>query len=490
MKSYAITLSFLIAFYSHAKVSKGIALEQVVQSVLEWKRPEIIKSANQRLKKRDFHRGTFFKGDVVQIKKAAKDLAKLNLQTIETSRGFAVIAQAGKQQLKIEVEFVDFVKGRIKVAGHILQLNRNMTYLQVIRTIAPPVWSALAKQAKVKKTSFNFLIPKAYADDEQLSQEMRELIELFKTTPRKASIGGYKVGAKVGGTIGATAGGAVGGAVGGLLGPFGLGENIKRYGSIDNGGMLDETINRAVDGGRKGSQLGAGVGALLIGLPSVGIGAGVGLFGGLATSALAGIGIALGTTVDVAVTEVERIFSDEDKAVFAAAKKHLEGVLVACQEQRNQYYKLDGKGNLILKDQAVNQLQGEDLQNFQEFQMIQNLSSKLQEHTYATKSSVKSDRRQRNLKCIELAKGTKDLAKRRRTKHHNIPFSVVFQARAIALCEHYDKALQCFAAAPGHSLGEKATTRSGASAESERNSVLGKFLDSLETTAEGVEVLQ
>ena len=74
----------LISFVGHAKVTPDVTVNQVLSTLLEWKKPNIVKSANRRFARKEFHRGTFFKGEIAPAKKVANKLAKANPQVLET----------------------------------------------------------------------------------------------------------------------------------------------------------------------------------------------------------------------------------------------------------------------------------------------------------------------------------------------------------------------------------------------------------------------
>ena len=96
----------------HAKGTQDVSVNQVLSTLLEWRKSSIVESANRRLAKKEFHRGTFFKGDIVPAKKAAHKLAKANPQVVKTPRGFAIVVQAQKKKLKVEIEFVNMLKAQ------------------------------------------------------------------------------------------------------------------------------------------------------------------------------------------------------------------------------------------------------------------------------------------------------------------------------------------------------------------------------------------
>ena len=160
----------LLRSYSvaHGAVQQNIAINQVIQAVLESRKPMIVASINERIKKGIFHRGTFFKGEIPEVKKAADTLAKLKLRVVESPKGFIVIAGEGKSEQRIELQLIDILSGRIKVANKIVQLKAGMTYLDATRAISSPLLQPFLKKHKLKKTSllhpFNFFISDVQAD--------------------------------------------------------------------------------------------------------------------------------------------------------------------------------------------------------------------------------------------------------------------------------------------------------------------------------------
>ena len=153
---------------AHGAVQQNIAINQVIQAVLESRKPMIVASINERIKKGIFHRGTFFKREIPEVKKVADTLAKLKLRVVESSKGFMVIAGEGKSEQRIELQLIDVLNGRIKVANKIVQLEAGMTYLEIVRVISSPLLAPFLKKHKLKKTSllhpFNFFISDAQAD--------------------------------------------------------------------------------------------------------------------------------------------------------------------------------------------------------------------------------------------------------------------------------------------------------------------------------------
>ena len=304
-----------------------------------------------------------------------------------------------------------------------------MSYLQVIRAIAPPILSSLPPQLKSKKTSLRSFIPQAWAE-EQVDPEIQEFWEFIKNAPTDGAKAGVKLGAATGIAVGTSVGGALQGAttafLGGLVGgPFGAYEAFKEgKGNADTLRAATQKANSLAEKAVGASNpdnvdlsslpliLGAAVGA-----PSGLVGGAIGGALGAASSAVIALLLGVSIVIDTAVTELEYLFSDKDDEVIRKAKKHLDSMIGMCQERQKLYYHQDDHGKMVLQNEAISQLRGKELKDFQEFQFLSELSSKLQ-------PSYKQHHNK--IVCRQLIeRGNKDVNRLKRTKKHNFPTAVL-----------------------------------------------------------------
>lgn len=159
---FSAVLILTMGFNAQSTWAAGIgdiSVNRVVRAAFESKKSAIVASINRRLKKKNFHRGSFFKGEIPEVKKVAGGLARLNPRVVESPGGLTVIVGKGKDEMRVELEFADILAGKLRVAGKGVQLKGGMSYLEAARAIAHPILEPLLKEAKKrqrpKKTSFS-----------------------------------------------------------------------------------------------------------------------------------------------------------------------------------------------------------------------------------------------------------------------------------------------------------------------------------------------
>ena len=153
-----------------AAADKNITLNQVAQAAFGIQRPAMVASINRAIQQKNFYRGTFFKGEIPESKKIVDALAHTTLKVIESAGGFTIMAVQGKGKVVVKIEIVDILMGKIKVAGKNLQLNKEMSYLELSQALAPLILGPQLKKQTLKKTSSldpsGWLITKAWAQEE------------------------------------------------------------------------------------------------------------------------------------------------------------------------------------------------------------------------------------------------------------------------------------------------------------------------------------
>lgn len=432
-----------MALNSYGATGNEVAINQVVQAVFESKKSALVQSINKRLKQKNFHRGIFFKGEVPQLGKVADELSQFNPRVVESSKGFTIIAGKGKYKIKTEMAFVDIMAGKIKIAGKNVQLKGDMSYLEVLRAIAPPIAEPLLKKLKSQKTSFStpldFFISKAWAQEEQdddkvILEGKDSKIVLDREITAEISAAGY--------------------VMANLLLTF-----VGKY-SLDSLAVIATATASTIT---KGILLGYGV-----------------IVAGVAAAAVAS---------DISATEVYRFISHSDDKAIDQVRKDLKDILQTCQDRRGQYYDQDGQGNMILQVEKVMGLSSHDLQYFQEFQDVWQMVQQI--GTYADKAPSRHKKlrksRRRALACSGFTKKS-SAGHLVYSRYFQIP-NPVSATHLLPLCKDYRKIVECFATAPGP-FGEGLAKKDSIHGKSrQEGSKLLKFSNSLKSAYEGSGVL-
>lgn len=189
----AIFLFTLFLGQSFSEAKDRVTAKQVLEFSFLAQKPKVVSTLRDKLKKNKpsfLLHGSFFKGDVSQLKNAVKRLPLKELQVKSFYRGFEVFLGEGKERVGVEVEFLDPLSGKIRISGKELLLKKDMSYLEFVRTLSPAAFSPLDQELKEKKkTSFNpwnFLIPEALGKDREWEnredREDRDFSEFVQPT--------------------------------------------------------------------------------------------------------------------------------------------------------------------------------------------------------------------------------------------------------------------------------------------------------------------
>ena len=160
-----------------AKGKKQVSVNQVMHTAFLLQKSQMVAGLKKHLQGKDFSKGSFFQGEIPELKGIAKDLKKnVKFDVLEIANGFILVTTRGKLKIGVPIEFIDPLMGRVRIAGQEIQLNKDTSYLQVAQTIASILLPPFLKQIKTKKTSLNynplhFLIPDAWAEEKVLRYE-------------------------------------------------------------------------------------------------------------------------------------------------------------------------------------------------------------------------------------------------------------------------------------------------------------------------------
>lgn len=416
-----------------AMAKREVSVNQVVKMAVESRKSAMVDSINKRLQGKNLHRGLFFKGKIAEIKQALGILKRTTPRVVESSKGFIIMAGKGKNEWKVEVELVDPLTGKIKIAGEIVQLKKGMSYLQLAQTIAAPILKFFPipkRKQKVKKTSFlnpiDLLFVPAWGKGDPLSEEESETV---KKLIGVVAGGSAVVGTAVGGAaaVGVVSSGAAvsGAAVGATIGVSGA-----VVGGVGVGGGV---ISAGVATGAASGVVGAGVAT---GVAKIAAALGLGL---VTIKIIAGTAVVLTAAVlgDTVGYEAYRLLSDEDNTAIKKTHDYFKRMLVACKDRRSA-------------DQ-----QDED------FKQLWALTNELKNLTSQGKAQAK-------LGCHRLAsmRDLDDYLNNSQFLLFWLPDSYalsnqIFRWRIRHLCKTYNEIINCFANAP-NPFGEEVNTREAA----------------------------
>ena len=152
---YSTFFIFLLVFNARGKASENVTVNDVFQAIFHVKKSAVVTSVNQRLKKKNFHKGTFFKGEIPLLRTEVDAIVKSSPRVVASPMGFIAVAGRGKHEVKVELEFVDILTGRVRVDGKDVQLRENMTYLEAAQALAAPPLKRVSskKNVPIKETS-------------------------------------------------------------------------------------------------------------------------------------------------------------------------------------------------------------------------------------------------------------------------------------------------------------------------------------------------
>ena len=327
-----------------------VSVNQVMNTVFNFKKSDMLSDLKKGLQKKSFSRGQYFKGEILEFKGVAKDVGKVDIQLKKAAHGFLLTAQRGEYKIVIPVEFVDILGGKIRVAGRDVQLRKEMSYLELARSVSflfSPLYRKKAKGTVFYQSPQNWFIKGALAEDGRLPRfepidlppPYRKLTDklvdhakiVVPTTAIYGGAAGFVGGVGVG-VAGAVAGGAAGAAAG-IVG-----------GAVAGIGGTGAAAGVAAAGAGAGVAA-AGAGAMASkGLLAIGATAGASTVGAVIAGAAvltAGVfGIAyLIDSVVLGVSKVDDLYR---------VGTYLNGVRDSCVEDRKTYYRKDGKGDFSL----------------------------------------------------------------------------------------------------------------------------------------------
>ena len=324
-----------------------VSVNQVMNTVFNFKKSDMLSDLKKGLQKKSFSRGQYFKGEILEYKGVAKDVGKVDIQLKKAAHGFLLTARRGEYKIVIPVEFVDILGGKIRVAGRDVQLRKEMSYLELARSVSflfSPLYRKKAKGTVFYQSPQNWFIKGALAEEGRLPRF--EPIDL--PPPYRKLTDKLVDHAKIVVPISALYGG-----VAALIGPA--------FGTV----ALAGGVGGGVAGGVVGAIAGGGAGVLVAGT----LGTAAGTAGAMATNALFALGAT--TTVSVAGAAIAGaavltagVFGMAyliDSVVLGVSKvddlyrvgTYLNGVRDSCVEDRKTYYRKDGKGDFSLDLQKI-----------------------------------------------------------------------------------------------------------------------------------------
>ena len=389
-----------------AESKKRVTVNQVMHTAFLLRKSRMISSLQRRLQNIS-HKGSFFPGEIAEIKGIASDLKKVKFQVKELPQGFLLIAERDQFRASVGIEFVDPLMGIIRVGGHTIQLKKGMGYLELAKTIAPVILPTFLKESKLKKTSFNhnplhWLIPNAWGEEEQILRYER---------PHDLSAPYKKLVDRV--AEKATAGSVM------LL----------------SGGLL-----------ATGIVAGAVMGAVAV--------AATGLAVGAAISIVVGLGLLVGGLylIDAVALGLSKV-DDLDRV-----GGHLNGILDLCMKSREKYYEKSSHQQLAqFSERKVANLEGSELKKFQAFQQLWSVGHSSQGQNIAESSQIA---------CNELVQ--EEGLERLRNKGIAVPGDTTSseeRARGVralnALCRAYEGIVRCYSSMSSP-YGERVKTKESA----------------------------
>ena len=148
-----------------------VSVNQVMNTVFNFKKSDMLSDLKKGLQKKSFSRGQYFKGEILEYKGVAKDVGKVDIQLKKAAHGFLLTAQRGEYKIVIPVEFVDILGGKIRVAGRDVQLRKEMSYLELARSVSflfSPLYRKKAKGTVFYQSPQNWFIKGALAEEGRL----------------------------------------------------------------------------------------------------------------------------------------------------------------------------------------------------------------------------------------------------------------------------------------------------------------------------------
>ena len=153
------------------KKGNQLSVNRVLYNAFLGRKSEVATSLRKKIEKKKFHKGSFFKGEVPEIKGIARDLKKFEFHITEVPSGFEVTATRGDQKVSTKIEFVDPLARVVRIDGINVQFQKGLNYGQAYQGVALILLRHFIKEKKRKKTGFyenplNFFIQEAYAQEE------------------------------------------------------------------------------------------------------------------------------------------------------------------------------------------------------------------------------------------------------------------------------------------------------------------------------------
>ena len=148
-----------------------VSVNQVMNTVFNFKKSDMLSDLKKGLQKKSFSRGQYFKGEILEYKGVAKDVGKVDIQLKKAAHGFLLTARRGEYKIVIPVEFVDILEGKIRVAGRDVQLRKEMSYLELARSVSflfSPLYRKKAKGTVFYQSPQNWFIKGALAEEGRL----------------------------------------------------------------------------------------------------------------------------------------------------------------------------------------------------------------------------------------------------------------------------------------------------------------------------------
>ena len=466
-----------------AESKKRVTVNQVMHAAFLMRKSRMVSSLQRSLHNIS-HKGSFFPGEIAEIKGIASDLKKVKFQVQELPQGFLLIAEKDQLRASVGIEFVDPLMGIIRVGGHTIQLKKGMSYLELAKTIAPAILPTFLKESKPKKTSFNdnplhWLIPNAWGEEERILRYERPK-DLPKPYKKLLDIAAGKV------TGAADVVFITGGlAYVGTLAAFGSGVAASAV-AVGAAGVAGAAV-----GGAVGAAVGAGAGVVAAvggagagAAAAAGAGAGVVAAAGAVGGVVAGLGLFVGglyliDTVKLGLSKID----DLDRV-----GGHLNSILDLCMESREKYYKKSPLQQLAQLDgKRVASFAGNELKKFQVFQQLWRVSHSSQGQNIAESSQIA---------CNELVE--EEGLERLRSKGIAVPgdefrfrgserYAINQERRARgeralnALCRAYEGIVRCYSSVSspyGERVGTKKSAISNERAIKEQGGYLWDFYQS------------
>ena len=340
-----------------------VRVNQVMNTVFNFKKSDMLSDLKKGLQKKSFSRGQYFKGEILEYKGVAKDVGKVDIQLKKAAHGFLLTAQRGEYKIVIPVEFVDILEGKIRVAGRDVQLRKEMSYLELARSVSflfSPLYRKKAKGTVFYQSPQNWFIKGALAEEGRLPRfEPIDLPPPYrKLTDRLVDHAKIVVPMS-----------AIYGGVGGLLGTgigagaVGIGGSVGTATALGAAGIVAGAGAGAGAAGAVGAAAGAAAAAAAGAVVVAGAGAGVGA-GAMASKGLLAIGATTGASTVGAVIAGAAVLTAGvfgmayliDSVVLGVSKvddlyrvgTYLNGVRDSCEEDRKTYYSKDGEGDFSL----------------------------------------------------------------------------------------------------------------------------------------------